>query len=413
VTLLPCAGGFNPGPQNLFIPNPLGHINRVLFVDSDTFYDFDGGVPGPPATPPGRIPTPGQAGMAQGMEHVNGLLFGPGPQGIVLTTLPNPVPFPGVAALGTPFFVSGINPTGVSATINITAPVGAVSVPHHPRFPFITDPLFDRVLSQGQMVCQASIQGVDPLFGQLPGTPGSGMPSMSWNVTVPPPATGGSPGVLTINMGMMDQQDVRFAISGPTALNTSGRPRIERIFSDLLTDSGATLSGNGSGVQIDMIPGSTGGGDIWCDVIIYDENGFSYRAKVRNWPNQPTNCSGDPANQRVGLGSNAPNNIDIIALCFTKAPTARTLYILPTQTIANPTGSGNFMGIIPDGTTFAALLMPTGSHPFHVQTTVDGLYFYSLTVPGLSGLMFDVVAAEYDPASGFVGTFPTATITIM
>lgn len=404
-------------PQLPFVPNTFGQVNRVLYVDSDTHFDWDGGQGGsaPVGPTPGYVePQAGASPQSQGIGHVNGFIFGQGPSGALANVNPIPWPPPSSTPLQ-PYFGVGGGHVSPASTVNLnfsSSPCSGISVPHHPWIQVITDPLFDRTLSGGQLQCFAQVSGVDPLLGQDPVNPGFAIPSMIWNLVVPPPATGTTPGILNINMVGMTQRDARFSTAGPNNTPRGGRPRIERIFSDLTQDAGASASGGASGVQIDVVPLSTGGGDIWCDVIIYDENGFSYRAKVLNWPNTPTNCSSDPNNHRLGLGSNAIGNLDLIALCFTKQPTNRELYILPTFVVTSPTGSGAFMGITPDGTTLAALMTPMNTPPFHVATTVDGLYFFSITNAALAGLALDVVAAEFNPGAGFVPIFPTATINI-
>lgn len=369
-----CGGAWKPGLG--FVQNPSGRVNRCLYVDSDSALDWEWTT---------MMPTPGFLDPSI-IQHIDGFFVGGTASGAALGGIP-PVNGP----------VSNVFPGAFTGAINVAAaPVIAVKL----RFPHpvtgnmrINDPRFDAVITDpanpatGRVTAGGAFTASDPFLGNLLFTSPT-----TWSLTAFP--GGPAPGILDIPMGNTPgPPNSTFAVGVQPNSVLSGNPRIERILTDGQTDSTATASGNVSGVQLDVLPGSTGGGDVWCEVIIYDENGFSYQAKVKNWPANPLNCTVP----NLGLGSNAPGNLDIVALCF--SPQSE-LYILPSANRANPTGSGGFMGINFDPLTLFSLGTPPNTDPVHVTTTVDGLYFFSVTDPGLSGLAFDMVASEYVPGTG-------------
>ncbi len=383
--------------------NPFARVNRVLYVDSDTFYDWDPGAVGSPPS----VPTP--AGVNVDLDHVNGFLFrNPATgQGIPIPGMTNPINAP-MSGLP-PQIISGAQPTTGSITIAAGRCRG-VSVPNHPRFPNgIFDPLFDPVIFDstmlvgGTVAIQGAVLGQDPFFGQMT------IPALTWNLTVPPSSlTGPTPGVLNIDMAVMTGGPGGQEFFPNSTVGNLGRPRFSKIMTDNNpNDSGASGTGDLSVSQIDVLPNSTGGGDIWCEVIAYNEAGYSIIAKVRNWPANPNSCS----TPNLGMGSNAVGNLDLIALCF---PANSEIFILPTLNVATPTGSGALLGINPDPVTLGFLAAPLGVDPAHVTTTADGLYFYGLTDPGLSGLSLDAIAIEYQTGTGFVlPATPANTITVL
>ena len=51
------------------------------------------------------------------------------------------------------------------------------------------------------------------------------------------------------------------------------------MLTDNQTDAAASGTGTLSSVQIDILPPE---GELWCELIVYDGNGSTYRAKVRD-----------------------------------------------------------------------------------------------------------------------------------
>jgi hypothetical protein len=392
----------------------MGSLVRGYRVDSGTFLDFIS-LPGPtqvlPPDPPYQGPpvAPSPSVVNPEMSRVTGFFFGspnngPGDPGVPFAT--PPVVAPGTTA-GT---VSGFNSTAnaVTATVSVSG-TGLVAWIEFGDHPYSSarrqaDPIFDPIIPNGQLNVQTTLRGRDPFLGHEPfPAPTPVALGEMFRLTRPDPL---APGILTIDMGPMEQVDLGFRLFRPGPTAASQRVRIERVLSDQTTDGTASGTGNLTQVQIDILPSE---GDIWCELIIYDGNGFSYRAKVRNWPPNPFNCT----TPTLGLGSNAPGNLDIIALCF---DAQAALYCLPSFSTSNPTGSGPFFGLVPDPTTFTYLSLPFGSHPAFVQTTVDGLYFLSITDPGLTGFTFDMVSIQWGGAnltgSGFTQFSNVATIVV-
>jgi hypothetical protein len=306
----------------------------------------------------------------------------------------------------------------VPVAINQAGAVGFLEFGEHPYALFrrVSNPIFDQVLSTGVLSVTTVLSGEGALLAHNtsfpPGT-NPVAPGMLWTLRVPDPFNMND-GILNINMGTLEQVGLGVQTYNPTPASTpnGANLRLTRTLSDLTTDGTASGTGVLSSVQLDLLPPSEPPGDTWCDVIVYDLNGFSYRAKARNWPPEVNQC-GAPF---LALGSNAIGNLDVIAMCFDpSAP--NELFILPTLTIAGTTGSGPFFGLLPDLNTFAFLGAPLGVHPAHVTVNSDGVYFWSLTLAGMSGISFDVAAVEYDPTPGQgFGTWSTAqvaTITVL
>lgn len=395
-----CGGLIGTSFRGPPLGNNFGQVNRVLYVDSNTSYDFDPGAAGSPPS----APTPGL--LNADLDHINGFIFGASPTAAVggEPIPPSNIPTPLIGLAGMPAFVGGINPGVAVGNLGLSIRCTAVDTPNHPRFQRITDPDFDPVIfNPATPTISANVNISGQVFAQDALLGGMSLPGgQTFTMVKPPDGPGGQPGVLQIPMAPMTEAR-RIITQGQV---NPGRPRIQRILTDFSsTDSGASGTGDLSKVQIDVLPGSTGGGDIWCDVIVYDENGFAYRAKVRNWPNQPAGCT----TPLLGMGSPSVGRLDLIALCYTPQPTNRELFILPTL---NP-APGPFFGITPDAVTLGFLLAPLVTHPAHVQTTVDGIYAYTLTSPGLSGILFTAVAVEFDPSAGFVSPSPVASITVL
>ena len=403
------------------VTNNTGLALRHYRVDSDTFLDFFSlPFPVPPVDPPYNGPTPGASPgrINPEMSRTTAMFFGSssstvGSPGITFTS-------PGIPVVAGARVVSGANSLGVTVPVTVNQPggVGFLEFGEHPYSLFrrVNNPIFDPVLAGAVLSMQTAISGEGAFLAydtSLPPGTNPVAPGMLWSLRVPDPF-GQNDGILTINMGPLDQVSLGLSLYNPTpTITPSGANlRIARTLSDLTTDSTASGTGILSKVQLDLLPPSEPPGDVWCEVIVYDLNGFSYRAKARNWPPDVNQC-GAPA---LALGSNAVGNLDVIALCFDPSD-PKELYILPSQSLATPTGSGPFFGLIPDLSTFGFLAAPLGVNPAHVQVNSDGVYFWSLTSPALSGLNFDVAAVEFDPTPG-QGFSPfssaqVATITIL
>lgn len=403
-----------------------GAVIRGYRVDSNTFHDFiDLPAPGSvmPADPPYQGPPVGPSPTIVNpeMSRVTGFFFGapmnrPQDGGIPFTTQPPPVVAAGAASGSVSNFTSALNAFTGQITISATPPgqVAWIEFGEHPYRVFREqrDPIFDPLLPNGILNVDMTMQGNDVFLGHQPmgvaATPVA--PGQQWDLTVP--SLLGAPGVLNINMGLLEQADVGFQVyqSVPPTTAQEARLRIERVLTDNQTDATASGTGNLSPVQIDILPPE---GDLWCELIVYDGNGFTYRAKVRNWPNNPLSCSGS-APPNLGLGSNAPGNVDVIALCFD--PMAQ-VYMLPTGNLAATPGMGPFFGLNPDGLTWYALGQPLGTDPWHSVTTVDGLYFWSLTDMSLSGMTIDGVAVQWGTSGpsgvGFTQASPVVRLTIL
>ena len=339
---------------NASIPvNATGHVNRVLATKSLTTYDYE------------TVTLTGSPGLVNpNYGHVNGFEW-TSPQIPLSPASSGPLGFAPVA-------------------------LAAVLVPNHPEFgPSITDPIYDFTLLNGQPTAAGgTIMGLDPFLTMASATP------HNWALTATNPQTPGTPGTLFVPMGSMTQQGADFTLS---ALN-GGQPRIARFLSDLLLDSTAVVAGNPSEVQVDVVPASTGGGDIWCVLILYDGGGNAYKAMVRNWPPNPTSCTAGPV---LGASTDGLGSLDLVAICFNPA---QELFVLPSLNPSTPIGSGPFFGINPDGISFAFLFSPLGAQPAHVTTNLEGIYFFQIGTPSvLAGLgTVDLVAIEYSPLFGFV-----------
>lgn len=403
------------------INHATGLALRHYRVDSNTFMDFlPLPFPVPPPDPPyaGPPPGPSPGRINPEMSRVTAFFLGSpqsaaGAPGIVFPTPP-------ISSVGGAGVVSGLNSPPVSVPVSIVQQggVGFLEFAEHPYnlMRRVNNPIFDPVLSTGIVTMTTVLSGEGAFLARDPSIP-TGVspvaPGMLWSLVVPDPI-GTNNGVLDINMGPLEQVGIGFQIYNPTpgATPSGARLRIARYLSDLTTDGTASGSGGLSSVQLDVLPPEEPPGDVWCELIVYDMNGFSYRAKARNWPPDPNQCAGP----FLALGSNAPGNLDVIALCFDPA-SPKELFILPSANTASPTGSGPLFGLIPDPLTFAFLSLPLGVHPAHVKANADGTYFWSFTAPSLTGLSLDATAVEYDPTPG-QGFGPwslsqTATVTVL
>ena len=366
--------GVSPGgPPTIFgaqgtppVDRSTGHVNRVLYVRSDTLFDYETvtGVNSP------GLPNPR-------LDHLGGFRMGGGPNGV-------------------PFGLTSITPTNFVGALNVGgAPLGAILAPLHPQFPEIGDPRFDRSLLVGSVVGTTNITVTSPQLAN-PSAPGG----FNWSLIVPPQVST-NPGVLQINQGSLVQAAVELI---PNSGLPGGMPFLVQRF---LTDNNPTdaiISGSGelTEVQIDILGTA---GDLWCEMIVYDGGGYAYKAKVRNWPDDPQNCT----TPRIGLGTDGAGSLCLVTLCF--SPQAE-MYILPSLVPAPVTGTGAFLGLNLDGFTLFGLSQPLGVEPFHVTADNDGLYFYGAPFALPLGLSMDWVAAEYTPGLGFTQVAPAETITL-
>ena len=413
---LPAGGTFSGS-----ISHGTGLTIRHYRVDSDTSMDFmEMPMSPPPPDPPyvGPFPGPSPNTINPEMSRVTALFFGSPNAQFNATGVA--FPSPAVQVINSAQVVSGLNSPPSTATININnlqGALGYLEFMEHPYAMFrrVNNPMFDPVFTMGQLTVNATLNGDGAFLAHETNTTGANpvSPGMIWQLRVPDPF-GMNDGVVDINMGPLDQAGVLFDFynATPSVTPNGNELRISRILTDNLTDGTAGGMGNLTKVQLDLLPPSEPPGDTWCEMIVHHPNGFSYRAKARNWPANPTNCN----TPTLGLGSNAIGNLDLIALCFD--PTApKELFILPSQNVAGMLGSGPLFGIIPDPLTFSFLAAPLGTHPAHVTVTVDGMYFWGLTDPGLSGLSLDAAAIEYDPTPGMgFGSWTisqTNTITVL
>lgn len=416
-------GSGNCGAMGAPFIGPLtyqGGLVRGYRVDSNTFWDFiDLPPPGlvPPPDPPYQGPPvqPSPTVNNPEMARVSGFYFGtptnnPEDGGIPFTAQPPPA----VAAGATTGVVSNFTSFAGAAngSINVITPPGVVAWIEFAEHPYQffrrqQDPIFDEVIPNGFLDMNMTMNGDDPFLGHAPApTPTAPVANFqTWDLIVPNPM---GPGILNIDMGILEQVDLGFQTFQSLAPATPAEQllRVERVLTDFQTDAAASGTGNLTPVQIDILPPE---GDLWCELIVYDGNGFSYRAKVRNWPPNPLSCT----TPNLGLGSNAAGNIDVIATCFDPMS---EIYVLPSMNQPTTVGTGPFFGLNPDSFTWFALGSPINTDPWHSETTVDGLYFWSYTDPSLTGMSVDAVAVQWGTTgptgSGFTQWSPVARVTI-
>jgi hypothetical protein len=238
-----CGATPSPFTQTNGWSNVNGRVSRWLYMDSNTDLDFDAIFPISPGV------------VNPEMAHVDGFTFGPpAPVG---TPHPNPL-------LGAPLVFAGSAtgtisaPPAVVTGVKFKSPVGA-SIPNDR---LITAPVFDRTIGAAVTINGAFVsQG--PSFGTLPGyLSGLAPAGITTTIVVPPTSTGGPPGVLTLPSG---PSSLAFPPDAqPTPLNPT-QFRIRRVFTDGIPDSGTSGTGDTSAAMDDTIPGSTGGGNVWCD----------------------------------------------------------------------------------------------------------------------------------------------------
>ena len=371
-------GAFNPTGT---LVNTAGRVSRWTYVDSDTDIDFDGVF----ATSPGAVNPE--------MSHVDGFLFGaastPG------LAHPNP-------ELGAPLLFAG----AVTGSISSNGAVVTGLKFHNANPPYdriIANPAYDRVIGAPATIT-GTFTSAGSSFTTIPGYLSNLLPAGTNVIVNVPPPPGGSSGVLIMNNGPSTLAELG---TEPVPLNTT-QVRLRRIYTDGIADAGHSLFGDADGAAQDSLPGSTGGNNVWCEVIVYDAAGNSYKGKAKNWPS--SGCGGGP---KLALGT-TPGTGDgtLIDYCFN--PTA-TVYNVFSQTPAALCGGPLFFGICPDALTnwLLAPPLPLGTEPFHVVTDVDGVYGWSVPAPlmiAFVGMTFEAVAIEYN-GGGVVQVSSTATVT--
>lgn len=351
-----------------------GRAVRWVYVDSNTDIDFD----------PGFSISPGVVNPQ--MAHVNGFFFGT----------------PGSPALGG----APLQVTGAATAGNLSfPPLGRVKSVHFLNSFLdrkITNPAFDPVIN-AQVFMSASFTAQAPTSTSAPNfLPGLQISNETMTITAPNTP---SIGILDMPMGLSTQ--VGTALGPSAAAATDIRP--ERIFTDNITDAAAFVTGSPTAVQIDVIPPSTGGGNTWCEIIVYDYQGNQYRAKVKNWPTNDQ-CTGP----LLGLGTDLAGSATIIDLCFNPNSMVANLFSgTPAMTCGGPLLPGN--GICPDATTTWIFTPPQfGSAPFFVNADAGGVYLFQVptgTLVGLSGLTFEALAIEYTGVGGIVQQSAVTSVT--
>lgn len=354
---------------------PAGHANRLTFLHNCSTYNYETTV---------RTNTPGRPDPR--LDHVGGFRFGTSSAGVPFTVSPIAPPSGPVSGA---FFASNV-------------PLRAVLFPLHPEWPEIIDPAYDRALQQG--IVAYSAPGPFTANNQL--LEMAALPAgLNWSLSVPPSTSTTAPGVLQIDSsGPINEVPGSAEL---TLVNGQANPlRIVRTLADAGTTD-ATVSGSGdlSEVQKDIERSDTGGPDLWCELVVYDGGGNAYRVKVRNWPQGSGGCS----NPAVGLGSDGSGSLTVVALCF--SPSSE-LFLLPSLTPAIPTGSGPFLGLVPDVFTTLALGTPLGTPPFHVLTDPEGLSFFQYPTGTLPlGITIDWLGAAL-PAGGAPEIAPVSSISL-
>jgi hypothetical protein len=354
-----------------------GHAGRWCYVDSNTDLDFDANL----------MLSPGNVNPQ--MCHVNGLFFG--------TTSS---PALGGAPLAINGSTSGTLSFGPNARVKAIHFMTAPSViPAFSRT--ITNPAFDGLINAPATLMANFTAQPSTTPGQPPFLPGLTILNESLTITTASPAGTGILG-LPSNLSTQVGANIGTSYTSPTDI------RPERIFTDMVTDAAPFVMGSPTAAAVDVIPPSTGGGNVWCEIIVYDYAGNEYRAKVKNWPNGM--CMGP----LVGLGTDGAGSFTLMNLCF--SPNSMVANLFSNSPI--PTCGGPLLppgGICPDAYTSWILTPPQlGSLPFF--TTVDGGGVYLFQVPtgtltSLIGFTFDAIGVQYTP-TGIVQQSGVTSITL-
>jgi hypothetical protein len=351
-----------------------GRAIRWCYMDSNTDIDFDSSFQHSPGV------------VNHEMAHVNGFFFG-------TTTSPAlggvPLNHPSGATSGSMFFPANAR----VKSVNFFKP------------PFInrsiTNPAFDAILN-AQVFLNASFTAQPAATAGPPNF----LPGLQITNELMTIIANAGASVLQMPMNFSSLVGVNV---GPSV--TPGEVRPERIFSDLVTDAGAVVSGVPTQAQIDVTPGSAGDGNTWCEIIVYDYNGNQYRAKVKNWPQGPI-CGGGPL---LALGADGAGSCTVIDLCFSaNSMVANVFSTLPSLGCGSPLLPPG--GICPDAVTSWILTPPQfGTAPFFTTTDANGIYLFHAptgTLAALIGTTFYGIAVEYTATGAIVQQSPVNSVTI-
>jgi hypothetical protein len=351
-----------------------GRAIRWTYVDSNTDIDFDPNF--------GRSP----GSVNPQMTHVNGFFFG------------TPV---SPALGGAPLTVQGSLTSG-----NLVGPLNAQVSGIHFVNSFlnrtITNPAFDAVIN-AQVSMVAGFVAQPPTINAPLFLPGLVILNESLTIFATTPAGSGF-----LSMPSNFSTQVGTSVGPSAASTTDIRP--ERIFSDLISDAAPFVNGSPTAAQIDVIPPSTGGGNQWCEIIVYDYQGNQYRAKVKNWP--PGGACGGPL---LGLGTDGAGSFTLIDLCFNPGSSIANLFSAsPAATCGGPLFPPG--GLCPDTFTAFCLTPPQlGTPPYFPIADSAGLYYFQVLSPTLApfiGTVFEGIAIEYVLPGVIVQQSPVTAIQI-
>lgn len=320
-----CQSGFTHTGS---LVNTNGKITRWTYMDSNTDLDFETTF----------APSPGAVNPQ--MVHVNGFVF---------SNTQSPTGFP-IFGGGTGGTLS--NQVGVVSGVHFLIPNGTTT----PTERVVTHPAFDRIVN-GNVVFNAPFTA-DPTPAPVP----PWLPSLrlwggSTQLVAPAPSPTVGPGVMTVplNAGSVARTSVK------PDLNRPGNFVIERLLTDFVSDDAPTYGGFTSTAQEDTAPESTGGGDVWCEAIVYDHNGNAIRALAKNWP--PARGTGP----KTAFGTAADGTAMLVNAEFPPSTTVLNLF-----SFVAPNCPGYPQGFCPDGITSLCLTTPFA--PFLVTTDLDGTW---------------------------------------
>lgn len=318
-----CQGAFT---HTGTLVNTNGKITRWTYMDSNTDLDFDTTF----------APTPGVVNPQ--MVHVNGFVFSNPQQ-------PSGFPIFGGGSGGT---LS--NQIGIVSGVHFLIPNGTTT----PTERVISNPAFDRIIN-GNVVFNAPFTAEPTTAPTSPWLPSLRLFGAGTQLIAPAPSPTVGPGVmqLPLNAGSVARTTVRPDLQRP------GNFVVERLMTDFVSDDAPTYGGLTSAAQEDTAPESTGGGDVWCEAIVYDHNGNAIRALAKNWP--PARGAGP----KTAFGTAADGTAMLVNTEFPPTTTVLNLFsFVPPNCPANP------QGFCPDAVTNLCLTTPFP--PFFVTTDADG-----------------------------------------